>query len=135
LKERSVILSGIAAIDGLQVHSAFPHRADAIAAAALRVDGDIKQQSAWQIENVEILQEQPSKPHTMIGDNIVVGPGCSCQGSSKIAIGCGTKIGAHVTSRTGTKVRGGIHSSHDTQIHIGGGNHTGEGDIFEARVQ
>jgi predicted regulator of Ras-like GTPase activity (Roadblock/LC7/MglB family) len=33
LEERSVILSGIADTDGLQVHSSFPHSADALAAA------------------------------------------------------------------------------------------------------
>jgi hypothetical protein len=89
----------------------------------------------WQIRDGEILQEQPPKPHTMIGDNIVVEPGCSFQGSGNIVIGCGTKIGAHVTIATGNKVRGGIHSNHDTQIHIGGGNHIGEGCIIETRVQ
>jgi len=96
----------------------------------------------WQIRNGEILQEQPSKPHTLIGDNIVVGPGCSFQGSGNIVIGWGTKIGAHVTKisahvtiETGTKIHGGIHSNYDTQIHIGGGNHIGEGCIIETRVQ
>jgi hypothetical protein len=71
----------------------------------------------------------------MIDDIIVFKPGCSFQGSDNIVIDCGTKISAHITIGTGTKVRGGNHSNYDTQIHIGGSNHIDEGCIVETRVQ